>query len=99
MDTTIEELIKCECLSSVIKISPVLVIERDKMVPLGILLRINDGVYLCICSVYSKTLKRWTQHAFFYDIYFTTKVNSEFHGAIIDNRIYAPICVLEGKDR
>ena len=57
MDTTIEELDKCECVSSVIKIAHVLGIERDKMGPLGILLRINDGVYVCICSVYSKIKK------------------------------------------
>ena len=31
MDTTIEELDKCECASSVIKIAPVLSIERGKM--------------------------------------------------------------------
>ena len=57
MDTTIEELDEFECVSSVIKIAPVLGIERDKMGPLGILLRINDGVYICICYVYSNILK------------------------------------------
>ena len=57
MDTTIEELDKCECVSSVIKIAPVLGIEREKMGPLEILLRINVGVYVCICSVYSNILK------------------------------------------
>ena len=67
MDTTIEELDKYECVSSVIKIASVLVIERDKMSTLGILMRINDGVYVCICSVYSNIFKQWTQHAFFYD--------------------------------
>ena len=30
MDTTIDELDKCECVSSVIKIEPVLDIEREK---------------------------------------------------------------------
>ena len=89
---------KCECGLSVIKFSPVLGIEREKMGPLGILLRINDGVYVFICSVYSNILKQWTQHAFFYDSYFTTKVKSACHGTIIYNRRYAPICVLEKKD-
>ena len=65
------------------------------MGPLGILLRINDGVYVCICSVYSKVLKEHTQHAFVYDIYFSTKVKSACRGAIIDNIRYSPICVLE----
>ena len=99
METTIEELDKCECVSSVIKLAPVLGIERDKMGPLGILMRINDGVYVCICSVYSHILKQWTQHAFVYDSYLTKKVKSACQGAIIDNRRYSPICVIEGKDR
>ena len=99
MDTTIRELDKCECVSSVIKIAPLLGIERDRMSLLGILMIITDGVYVCIFSVYSKILKQWTQHAFVYDSYFMTKVKSACQGAIIDNRRYAPICVLEEKDR
>ena len=99
MDTTIEELDKFECVSSVIKIAPVFGIDHDIIGSLGILLRINDGVYACIFSVYSNILKLWTQHAFVYDSYFTTKINSACQGAIIDNKIYAPICVLEGKYR
>ena len=54
MDTTIKELDKRECVSSIIKIASLLGIERDKMGPLGILQRINDDVYVCICSIYSK---------------------------------------------
>ena len=65
----------------------------------GILRRINDGVYVCICSVYSNILKEWTQHDFVYDSYFTTTGNNTCQGEIIDNRRYAPICVLEEKDR
>ena len=80
-------------------IKPVLNIEREKMVCLKILLRINDGVYVFICYVYSNILKEFTQHAFVYDSYFSTKVKSTCRGAIIDNRRYAPICVLEVKDR
>ena len=99
MDTTIEELDKCECVSSVMNIEPVLNIEIEQMGTLKILLRINDGVYVCICSIYSKVLKENTQHAFVYDSYFSIKLKSEYRGAIIDNRRYAPICVLEGKDR
>ena len=99
MDTAIDELDKCECVSSVRKVAPVFGIDNDKMGVLGILTRINDGVYVCICSVYSKILKLWTQHAFVYDIYFTTTVKSACQGEIIYNRRYAPICVLEEKDR
>ena len=90
---------KCECVSSVIKIAPVFGIDNDNMGALGILMRINDGVYVCIYYVYSNILKLWTQHGFFYDSYFTTKVKSACQGSIIDNRRHAPICVLEEKDR
>ena len=62
-------------------------------------MRINDGVYVCICSVYSNILSGFTQHAFLYDSYFTTTGNNGCQGAIIDNRRYAPICVLDEKDR
>ena len=97
METAIEEFENFECVSSVMNIAPVLNIEREEMCCLKILLRINDGVYVWICSVYSKTLKQWTQHLFVYDSYFTAKVKSAFHGAIIENRRYVPICVLEEK--
>ena len=72
---------------------------KRKNGPLKILLRINDGVYVCICSVYSKVLKEFTEHAFVYDSYFSTKINSACRGTIIDNRRYSPICVLEEKYR
>ena len=45
---------KCECLSSVMTIAPVLKIEREKMSTLGILLKMDDGVYVCICTVYTE---------------------------------------------
>ena len=72
MDTAIYELEKCECVSSVINIEAVLHIERENIGTLEILMKINDGVYVCICSVYSKILMEYTQHAFVYDSYFTT---------------------------
>ena len=77
MDTTIDELDKCECVSSVIKIEPVLDSDKDKMGILGILMRIKNGVYVCICSVYSKILEECTQHTFFYDSYFMTTGNMD----------------------
>ena len=98
-DTEIEELGKCECVSSVMTIAYVINIEIEKMGPLGIFMITDDGVYVCNCTVYSYVLKQHTQHAFVYNSYFSTKENSAFHGAIIDNRTYAPICVLEEKYR
>ena len=66
---------------------------------LGILMRINDGVYVSICSVYSTIIMEHTEHTFVYDSYFTTTGNNGCQGAIIDNRRHAPICVLEKKNR
>ena len=97
MITAIYGLEKCECVSFVIKTEAVLHIEREKMGTLGILMRINDGVYVCICSVYSNIWKEFTQHAFLYDSYFTTTGNNGCQGSIIDNRRHAPICVLKKK--
>ena len=97
MDTAIYELENCEYVSSVIKIEAVLDIEREKMGTLGILMRINDGVYVCICSVYSTISKEHTEHAFVYDSYFMTTGNNGCQGAILDNRRNAPICVLKKK--
>ena len=64
-----------------------------------ILLLIDGGVYVCICTVYSSVFKEVTHHAFVYDSHFSTKEKSGLCGAIIDNRSYATICVLEEKDR
>ena len=61
---------------------------------MGILLIIHNGIYVCICSVYSSVFLKVTQHAFIYDSHFSERKNSECCGAIIDNRSYAPICVL-----
>ena len=44
-------------------------------------------------------LKQFTQNEFVYDSHFLKKQKSECCGAIIDNISYAPISVLEGKDR
>ena len=57
MNTAMYELENCECVSSVIKIEDVLDIEREKMGILGIIMRINDGVYVCMCSVCSTISK------------------------------------------
>ena len=99
MDTAMYELENCECVSSVIKIESVWDIEREKMGTLGILMRINDGVYVCICSVYSTISMEHTEHAFVYYSYFTTTGNNGCQGAITYNGRHAPICVLEEKDR
>ena len=97
-DTEIKELEKCESVSSVMTISPLLNIDRSKMYTLGIRMIIDYGVYVCNCTVYSYVSKQFTQHAFVYDSNFSKKEKIECCGAIIINISYAPICVLEGKD-
>ena len=67
------ELGKCECVSSVITIARVLNIDREKMGDMGILLIIDDGVYLYICTVYSSIFKEVTQNTFSYNIHLSTK--------------------------
>ena len=86
-DTEIEELEKCECVSYVITIAPVLNIEREKMGTLGILLKIEDDVYVCICTVYTEILKHFTQHPFVYDSHFqqNRRVNTVVQSLIIDH--------------
>ena len=54
-------------------IAPVLNIDRENMDATGILLVIRDGVYVCICTVYSSFFKVVTQHAFVYDGHFQQK--------------------------
>ena len=80
-------------------IVPVLKIDIEKMGTMGILLIIDDGVYVLICNVYSSVLKKFTQHSFVYDSHFSTKDKSKCCDATIDNISYAPIYILEGKYR
>ena len=78
-------------------IAPILKIEREKMGTMGILLLIDDGVYVCICRFYSDVYGKYTPHAFVYDSHFVQLYNIECCGAIIDNRSVAPISVLKKK--
>ena len=93
------ELGKCDCVSSVMAIEPLLTIDREKIGTISILQVINDGVYVCICRVFSNVFKKYTSHAFVYDSYFSQLEKSEYCGEIIDNRYYAPIFVLGEKYR
>ena len=93
------ELEKFKCLLSVTTITPIMKLETQKMDATRILLVIDDGVYVCICKVYSYVLKEYKSHAFIYDSHFSQLERSECCGAIIDNRSYAPIYVLYERDR
>ena len=69
--------------------------RERKMVTLGILLKIDFVVYVCICTIYTAFLKQFTQHAFVFDGHFSRKETSERCGAIIDNISYLPTYVME----
>ena len=81
------ELEKFECVSYVMNIAPVLNIDREKMGTIGILLIIDDGVYVCICTVFSYVLKEYKQHSFVYYSHFQQKrrVNTVVQSLIIDH--------------
>ena len=53
------------------------------------------GVYAFICRVYLDVFKKYTSHVFVYDIHFALLYKSECCDAIVDNRSYAHMCVLE----
>ena len=76
-DIEIKYLEKCEFVSSVMTIAPVLNNEIEKMGTLVILLIIDDGVYVCICTIYTEILKQFTKHTFFCDGHFSTKEKSD----------------------
>ena len=63
-DTNLAELEKCKCVSSVMTIAPIINIDRENMYDFVILLVIDDGVYVCICTVYYSVFKEYTQHTF-----------------------------------
>ena len=56
-DTKTKDLEKCDCLSSVMTIEPLLNIDREKMGAMRIIQVINDGVYVCIYRVYLDVFK------------------------------------------
>ena len=66
-----KELEKFKCVLSVITITPILTIDEKTMGAMEIILVINDGVYVCICKVYSSDFKAYTKHEFIYDSAFS----------------------------
>ena len=86
---------KSQCVNYVTTIAPILKIERHEWGALGILQVIDDGLFVWTCKVFSDTIKTTILHAFVYDIHFLQLKKSEWYVAIIDNRSYAPISVLD----
>ena len=75
-------------------IIPITKIERETMGAMGILQVIDYGVFVCICRFYYDVFKKHTPYAFVHESHFSQLEKSKCCGKIIDNRYYAPICVL-----
>ena len=54
-------------------IPPMMTTERQKRVVIGILRIIGDGIFVCICKVYSDIAANFISHVFFYDSNFAGK--------------------------
>ena len=76
------------------KVTPVSRIKREPWVTASILRRVNNGVYICTCSVISDEYKCKTKHVFVYDSHFKDLHQSKCCGDIIDNRASENILVL-----
>ena len=69
-DTNMTELEKCDCVSYVMTIVPIIKIDREKMGAMTIMQVIYDAVYVFVCRVYLDVFKKYTLHAFVYDSHF-----------------------------
>ena len=98
-DSHISEIENSSCVRNVMKVTPVLGIERVAWGAASILITVNDGVFICTCNVKSDEYNCWTKHAFVYDSHWKTFHQTKCCGVLIYNRADAPICVLENKDR
>ena len=94
-DTKISEIENTSCVRNFMRVNPVSVIEREPWVAASILLIVNDGVYICTCSVRSDEYKFKTKHAFVFDSHFKYFHQSRCCGALIDNISDARICFFE----
>ena len=84
---------------SVMKVTPVAIIEREYWGEASILRIVNGGVYICTCSVRSDEYKCMKKHEFVYKSHFKPLHQSKYCVAFIDNRSDAPLCVMQVNDR
>ena len=69
-DTKISDIENTSYVRNVMRVNPVTGIEREPWVAASILRRVNDGVYICICSIRSDEYKCKTKYAFDFDSHF-----------------------------
>ena len=94
-DTNINEIESASFLINVMIGAPVLNIEIEQWGAWSFLTIVIDEVYLCSYYVRSEEYICHTKHAFFYCSHFKPLHQPKFCGVLIDNRAYAPICVLD----
>ena len=63
------------CVRSVVKVPPVSVIEREAWDAAGIIIKLNDGVYISTCSFIYDEYNCKTKHAFVYDSHLDLCIN------------------------
>ena len=80
-------------------VTAVLNIEIEPWISCSILRKVNYGVYICSCSVRSEEYMCNTKLAFVYDSHLKSFHEPKCYEGIIQNRLYAPIFVLEDNDR
>ena len=64
------EIENISCVRSVLKLTPVIRIERESWGAASIIRRVNYGVYICTCSFRYDEYFCKTKHEFFYDSHF-----------------------------
>ena len=92
------EIENTSCVRCVMKVTPLSGIEMQPWGADSILRIVNDGVYICTCSVRSDEYKCKKKHAFVFDSHFKPLHQSKCYGDLIDNIYDAPICVMEDKE-
>ena len=93
-DTNMSEIENFLCVKHVINVTPSLHIEREPWGFISILIKVNDGVYICSCSIKPEEYRCKTKHAFIYDSHFKPFNQSKCCGYIVDNREDTPICIM-----
>ena len=93
-DKNISEIENTLCVRNVIKVTPVSGIEIEPLGAACIMIRVNDGVFICKCNVKYDEYNCWTKHVFVYESHFKPLHQSKCFGFLIDSRADAPICVL-----
>ena len=79
-DTNISEIENTSCVRNVMEVNPVSGIERKPWGASCILIRVNDGVLICTCTVQYYEYNFWGKHAFFFTVISNLCINQNVVG-------------------